>query len=169
MRGSVQIVGLAVLCGCAAIAVSWGDTAAAQARGQAVFTQVEPPANAGPAAFKRFLKKNRVTDLKPQPGKRSWRSHVFVHLRSAPAAATLRLPQNGGRLHLAFYRRVRRKWVRDNVDNVTYRPGVKIMRFPFRFTPSLGLTAGALYQLRVTLLDRRNREVVLAVGYFKLK
>ena len=169
MRGNVRIVGLAVLTGSAAIAVSRADTAAAQARGHAVFTQVEPAADAGPAAVKRFLKKNRVTDLKRKPGKKSWQAHVLVHLRSVPAAAILRLPQNGGRLHLAFYRRVRRKWVRDNVDNVTYSPGVKIMRFPFRFTPSLGLTAGALYQLRVTLLDRRNRELVLAVGYFKLK
>lgn len=169
MKRDAHFLGLVVL-GTAAIGVlAWTERAAAQARGQVLVTQTPPPKTTNPAAVSLFLKKNRVSVLTKTPGKQSWQAYVFAHLRSVPAADTLNLPQNSGRLHLAFYRQTRRRWIRDNVDDVTYRPGVKIMSFPYKITASLGLKVGTPYQIKITVLDAKNREVVLAVGNFKLK
>jgi hypothetical protein len=152
------------------VVIQWAQPVQAQPRGQVFLTQTAPPTTqVSPARLYRFIRKHRVYTLRQIAGERFWRVYLFAQLRMAPTRALLNLSVNGGRVHLAYYRKVRRRWVRDNVDDVVVKPGVRFMRISYKMDSSLGLTKGAQYQLRVTLLNRRGREIVLAVGHFMLK
>lgn len=148
----------------------WISPAHGLGRGQILLSEKRPPQSVKEARLLRFMGRNKVSVLTRLPGKQSWPVYIVAHLRSNPSRALLSLPHKKRKLFLAFYRRVGKTWVQDNVDDVDFRrAGSRLIRIPYRISKTLGLKIGVQYQLRITLLDGRRREIVLASTSFTLK
>lgn len=147
----------------------WTQPAKAQSKGQVILTQKPAPEKATATALKRFLKKNRVSVVGKAEGGDSWEVHVFAQLRSKPAAKVLSLAHNGGKLTLAFFHKVKRRWVQAAATQIDYTAGSRGLRFPFKITQEHGLKPGVQYHLRIGTLDAKKRLTTLAGTYFKLK
>jgi len=153
----------------ALLLVAAAPEASAQSAGQIIFTRGEPPAKASRAQMRRFLRKHRVRVLKTTAETPDHALYVMARLRYRPKAAWLKLPQNAGKLRLAFYRRVKRRWTLANTTDVDYTPGTRVVRFPHTIKGSWGLPRHTRYQVRLTVRDPRKREKTLARTYLTFK
>jgi hypothetical protein len=140
--------------------------AQAQSRGQIILTQTPIPKGVSSKKLRRFLKKNRTKTLKPAPGSKSYKCYVAARLRRKPSNADMK--RNNGQLHLAFYVRKKRKWSYHNVMHINYSQGA-VLQFQLQIPDGFGIEPGKKYQLRLTILNSRNKEVVLAKTTFSVK
>ncbi len=152
----------------AGILTTWTGRARAQAAGEIVLTQTEVPTDLSGRALRKFLARNRVRVLKRPEGASGWDVWVVAKLRRQPSKSLLNLPANAGKLHLVFYERRKRRWVYVNVMNINYAPA-KVLIFQVKIPDDLGLVPGKPYQMRLTLLNARNKEIIFAKTNFKLK
>lgn len=160
-----MILGLTAALGMAAVVFA-PDTAEAQSSGQIILTQKKIPTNVGKKKLRKFLRKNRKKKLTKRPGSNVYQIYVAAKLRRKPSAADVK--RNGGKLHIAFYKRTKRGWTYANVMHISYTQG-RILIFPMQISGDLGLEKKKLYQMRLTLFDRRKKERVLAKATFRLK
>ena len=160
-----MILGLTAALGMAAVVFA-PDTAEAQASGQIILTQNKIPTNVGKKKLRKFLRKNRKKKISKRPGSNVYQVYVAAKLRRKPSGADVK--RNGGQLHIAFYKRTKRGWKYANVMHITYSQG-RVLIFPMQISGDLGLEKNKLYQMRLTIFDRRKKERILAKTTFKLK
>lgn len=141
--------------------------AQAQGKGQIIVTQKEAPDGASKADMKKFLKKNKVAAATKGEGD-SWDLHLYAKLRSKPAAKILKLEHNGGKLHLGFYKKEKRKWVMAHRSQIDYTEGSVDMKLPFKVTSEHKLEAGK-YEIRIEILNAKKKAQVLAKTSLTLK
>jgi len=149
-----------------AVALLWSGRAQAQARGQIILTQTAIPKNLSGRDLNRFLRRNKVRLLKHETGLKSWKAYVSARLSHRPSVA--RVNANGGKMHLAFYVKDKRRWKYVNVMDINYAPGT-ILQFQVNIQSDFGVTPGKQYQMRLTLLNASKREVVFARTNFKVQ
>ncbi|MCD6498954.1 MAG: hypothetical protein J7M25_11735 [Deltaproteobacteria bacterium] len=149
-----------------AVALLWSARAQAQARGQIILTQTKIPQDLSGRNLQKFLRRNRVRVLKHETGDKNWRAYVSARLSRRPSVS--RVNANGGKMHLAFYVKTKRRWTYVNVMDITYAPGA-ILQFLLNIPSDFGLTPGKQYQMRLTLLNASKHEVVFAKTNFKVK
>ncbi len=144
-------------------------TARAQSAGNVILTQTPIPRDLNGRDLQKFLRRNKVSTLKRAPGSKQWKAYASARLRRKPSVSLLNLPDNAGKLHLAFYVKNKRRWQYVNVMDINYQPPAKLIQFEVIIPDDFGLTPGKTYQLRVTLLNARKKEVLLARTTLKLK
>ncbi len=157
-------IGLFCTLGVAAIFLP--GSAHAQRAGQIILTQEEIPTEVSPKELAAFFKKFGRTVLEPSAGGTSYQVFMAARLRRRPSAADLK--RNEGQVHIAIYERVKRKWQYINVFSVGYTDGLTLI-VPLQLTHDMGLKKGSQYQMRLTILDAKQREQVLASTDFRLK
>lgn len=163
----LTILGLSML-GVAAYAFGTGE-ARAQPKGGIIVTQVPIPKDATKAQMAKFFRKHGKKVVTRAAGETKYKMWVAARLNRQPSQAQLNLPQNGGKIHLVFYKKVKRRWKYLNVMNINYAPGA-VVQFAVNIPDGFGITPGKdLYQIRVTILNARNRENILASTNLKFK
>ncbi len=151
------------------LVVALPGSARAQSSGQVILTQTPIPQDLSGRALQKFLRRNKASVLKRLPGSKQWKAYASAKLRRKPPVSLLNLPDNGGRLHLAFYVKNKRRWQYVNVMDINYTPPATLIQFEVIIPGDFGLTPGKTYQLRITLLNSRKKEVLLAKTQFKVK
>lgn len=147
----------------------WAGNAHAQARGRIIVTQVPIPKSGTKAQMAKFFRKNGKKVIKKAAGATGYKMWVAARLSRKPSQGLLNLPQNGGKIHLVFYKKVKRKWKYVNVMNINYTPGA-VVQFAVKVPDGFGISPGkTLHQLRLTVLNKANREIVLARTNLRFK
>lgn len=157
---------IGLLCTLGVTVVFLPKSAHAQSAGQIILTQEEIPTEVSPKELAAFFRKHRKTVLESKGGSTAYQVFMAARLRRRPSAADLK--RNNGQVHIAIYERVKRKWQYVNVFSVGYTEGLTLI-VPLQLTHDMGLKKGNQYQMRLTILDSKQREQVLASTDFRLK
>ena len=169
MKRAISVVSTLGIVLSALLVLAAPTEARAQSTGDVILTQTPIPPDLSGRALQKFLRRNKVSVLKRAPGSKQWKAYASAKLRRKPSASLLNLPDNAGKLHLAFYVRNKRRWQYVNVMDINYQPPATLIQFEVVIPEDFGLTPGKKYQLRITLLNARKKEVVLAKTNLQVK